>query len=453
MRERARRTGAAGFLATSLVLAACAGGLTIPGVDVAIPGCDAVPPIAAAEGLYRGAPIYVANEMPTDAVLAWAQAKPGFQAIWIDREHRGWVTVAFNGDVTARQTELAAAFPGEGVVAVSVEWTMAQLEALQQRVMRDGRPHVSGSGIRPNYGVVSIFAGVLTPATVATIQSKFGGQRVCLEGIDPDDVPPEGPQPQAGEGWRLVADEDETGGPYRTGIAVDAASMRALWNEIGLAGELPDVDFETEVVVWFGAVHGSSCPRLRLDDVVVEGGLLFAEITKFEFGGCTADAIGHAYVVAIERSKLPKGRFTIQLEGGERPSGVVAEELTIVDADLTVPGSTLPAGASLTPPPVVDEARVESGGWVEPDVEWRFRLSILCGIEWLGEVNGVTWRTDVPAGEGAFVPSEWQAAIEPDGTIDLGITLRVEPEPGIEAVAEDHTVNYRPSADAAPACG
>ena len=453
MRERAWRTGVAGFLATSLALAGCAGGLTLPGMDGTIPGCEAVPPIVASEALYRDAPIYVANEMPTDAVLAWAQAKPGFQGIWIDREHHGWLTVAFNGDVTAHQAEIATAFPGEGVVAVSVEWTSAELEALQQRVMRDGRPHVSGSGVRTNYGVVSIYAGVLTPETVAAIQSKFGGERVCLEGIDPDDAPAEGPQPQEGDGWRLIADEDETGAPYRTGIAADAEGLEALWAEVGLSAALPEIDFQTEVAIWFGAVHGSSCPRLRLDDVVVEGGLVFAAITRFEVGMCTADAIGHAYVVAVERSKLPKGRFTIQLERGERPSGVVSEELTIVDADLTGPGSTIPPGALLTPPPAVDEARVESGGFVEPEVEWRFRLSVACGIEWLGELNDVTWRTDVPAGERAFVPAEWRSVLEPGGTVDLGITLRVEPEPVIEAVAGGHMVTYHPSADPAPGCG
>jgi hypothetical protein len=441
--------------AGAFALASCGGAPILPGVGGTIPSCSAVPQIAAAPQFYRDNPIYVANEMPTDAVMAWAQGKPGYEGIWIDREHNGWVSVAFSQDAAARQAEIATEFPGEGVVAVAVDWKMVELEALQQRVMRDGVPEVMGSGIRPNYGVVDIFAGVLKPETVAAVNAKFAGERVCIEGIDPADAPAEGPQPQAGDGWRLLADEDEVGGPYRTGLAADQTALEVLWEAIGLATAMPEVDFQREVVVWFGAVHGSSCPRLRLDGVVAdaEQALLYAEITSFELGACTADAIGHAYVVAVERSKLPKGRFTIQLEGGERPAGVIAEELTIVDADLTVPGAKLSDGRLHSAAPPLEESRVEPGGFIEPDVEpQRYRLSVACGIEWLGELNGWDWRTNVPAGEASFVPPEWRSELEPGGTIDLALTLHVDPEPAIEALAGSHTVIYHPSAAAAPTC-
>ena len=453
MRTHVPRKVLTAALASLLAMTACSGPVSVPGVGGAIPSCDDVPQIVAAPEQYRDAPIYVANEMPTEAVQAWAQGKPAYEGIWIDREHNGWVTVAFSQDAIARQAELAAEFPGQGVVAVSVPWRMADLEALQARVIRDGRPLVSGSGIRTNHGVVTIFAGVLTPETVAAVNAKFGGERVCLEGIDPADAPAEGPQPQAGDGWRLVADEDEVGSPYRTGIATDPDSLAVLWAEIGLAAAIPPIDFQTEVVVWFGAVHGSSCPRLRLDDVVVdaERALLYAEITSFELGVCTADAIGRAYVVAIQRSKLPNGPFTIQLEGGERPAGVVAEEQTIVAADLSVPGSVLEPGQLQTAEPIDPEPRVDDGGFIEPGFEWRYRLSVACGIEWLGELNGATWRTDVPAGADRFVPAEWQAELEPGGTVDLRITMSVDP-PTIAAVAGSHTVIYRATGDERPAC-
>lgn len=455
MRGRARTSVAAAAFSGAFALASCGGAPIVPGVGGAIPSCSAVPKIAAPAELYRDAPMYVANEMATDAVMAWAEGKPGYEAIWIDREHNGWLTVAFSQDAAVRQAEIATEFPGEGVVAVAVDWKMSELDALQQRVIRDGQPEVMGSGIRPNYGVVDIFAGVLKPETVAAVNAKFAGERVCIEGIDPSTVPADGPQLQAGDGWRLLADEDEVGGPYRTGIAADQTALEVLWSAIGLATAIPQVDFQTEVVVWFGAVHGSSCPRLRLDDVVVDSdeALLYAEITSFELGACTADAIGHAYVVAVERSKLPPGRFTIQLEGGERPPGVIAEELTIVDADLTIPGARLTDDQLHSAPPPLQESRIEPGGFLEPDVEpQHYRLSVACGIEWLGELNGFDWRTDVPAGEAGFVPPEWRSELEPGGTIDLTLTLHVDPEPAIEALAGAHTVIYHPSAAAAPTC-
>src|SRR5262245_25969382 len=95
-------------LALALVASACAG--PGPGGDdtASLPRCDTIPAIQADPALYRDTPIYVANEMPADAVRAWAEAKPGFEEIWIDREHHGWLTLAFSRDAGARQAELPA---------------------------------------------------------------------------------------------------------------------------------------------------------------------------------------------------------------------------------------------------------------------------------------------------------------------------------------------------------
>jgi hypothetical protein len=430
------------------------GASTAPGLPTlsgAIPWCADVPRIEAAPELYRDEPIYVANEMPSDAIHKWARGKPGFEGIWIDRERNGWVTVAFSQDAATRQAELDAEFPGVGVVAAEVDWTSSELETLAEEVSREDEPAAMGVSARVNYGVVWINVGVLTQATIAAFEARYEGDRVCLEGIDPSLLPAEGPQLPGGDTWRLLADQDEVGPPYRTGIAADAESYAALWAAIGLDGEPPAVDFQSDVVVWFGAVHGSSCPRLRLDNVAVdpERALLYPEITRFELGACTADAIGHAYVVAVPREILPHGPFTIQLQAEEPPPGAL-DQKTIVDADLSVPGATLgPDDLHSAPPPEDDGPRVTSGGFIEPDVAWRYRLNVHCGIEWLGELNSVWWRTD--GGSGDSVPPEWADAVELDGSIDLEILLTVEP-PRIRAIANDHTITYRPSAEEGPAC-
>ncbi len=150
-------------------------------------------------------------------------------------------------------------------------------------------------------------------------------------------LPSAGPQQPAGDGWRLLAAQDETGQSYRTGIAFDDQSYETLWAEIGLVGDRPAVDFEAKVAVWFGAVHGSSCPKLRLDGVVADrdAALLFADIVLIDgLMACTADAIPHAYVVAVERSRLPVGPFAIQLDQDGPPPGA-PEERTVIDVDLT----------------------------------------------------------------------------------------------------------------------
>lgn len=434
-----------------LVAAACS---TLPGAaGGSIPRCDAVPQIEAPPTLYRDAPIYVANEMPTDAVLAWASGKPGFEELWIDREHNGWVTVAFSQDAAARQAELASTFPGAGVVVVEVPWTMAELEALKQRILTEAAPLLGGVGIRPNHGVVSIYVPVLKADVVDQVNAKFDGLRVCIEGLDPALAPVEGPQQPSGDGWRLLAEEDEVGGPYRTGIAADATSLAGLWTAIGVAAAVPEVDFQKEIVIWFGAVHGSSCPRLRLDDVVVDQdrALLYSKITYLDVGACTADAIGHAYLVAVERSKLPHGPFSIQLQSEVPPPGAV-DEITVVDVDLSVAGATVGAGQLHSAPPATEQTHIESGGFLEPGYPSRYRLSAVCGAEWLGEFNGVWWRTGVPAGSTAWVPDTWRDEVDDDGSIDLEIALETDPTATITASAAGAKVTYRPSPDDGPAC-
>ena len=333
----------------------------------AIPRCEDVPALSAPAEAYRNTPVYVGNEMPVEAVRDWAIRQPGYEEIWIDREHNGWVAVAFSKDAAARQRDLEREFPGVGVVAIPVDWTTAQLDALQRRVHEVLPPDVAdSSGTLVMQGVVMIGAGVLTPERVALIEARFGGEPVCLEGMDPADAPSPGPQQPAGDGWRLLATEP-TGIPYRTGIAWDAASLEALWADAGVSAPIPAVDFQTEVVIWFGAVYGSSCPDLRLDGVVIDGlrRIVHAEIVHVDPPmACTADANPRAYLVAVQRSALPAPTFAIQLSA-EDPPGGVPEERTLVEADLRVPGSVAAPEQVHTDPDLMqpDPQFAQSGDW------------------------------------------------------------------------------------------
>jgi hypothetical protein len=431
------------------------GSPSIPGVGAAIPSCDAVARVSAPAERYRDAPIYVANEQPTDQILAWASDKPGFEELWIDRDHLGWITVAFSSGGAERQADLERLFPGVGVVAVQVDWTMAELEQLQRRIGEELGPLFEPSSwISVQQGVVGINVGVLTTERLAAIEERFAGEPICVDGADPANAPVAGPQAPEGDGWRLLADEQGVGHPYRTGIATSGESYRQLWAEIGLPGSPPDVNFDSEVVIWFGAVYGSSCPNLRLDDVVVdrERDIVHAEIVLVDTpSACTADANPRAYVVALERSKLPAGPFAIQLGANDPPRGV-PEERTLVDVDLSQPGAVAGPGDVHGDPSLPEPIINESGTIVEPGFAAPYRLSVHCGIEWLGYVNDVAWRTDVPADTLDFVPPEWQPAVNDGESIDLSILLHTDPEPMIEATANGHTVVYRPTAEDLPGC-
>ncbi|MBA2633164.1 MAG: hypothetical protein H0U86_09235 [Chloroflexi bacterium] len=180
--------------------------------DSVIPACESVERISAPAEWYRDSPIYVANEQPTEEIRAWAADKPGFEEIWIDGDHLGWITVAFSVDAEVRQAELEELFPDVGVVAVEVPWTIAELEELQRQIGEELNPLFPvSSWISVTEGVVGVGVGVLKPEWLAAIEERFAGEPICIEGADPADMPAEGPQPPHGDGWRLLADEQGVG--------------------------------------------------------------------------------------------------------------------------------------------------------------------------------------------------------------------------------------------------
>lgn len=427
---------------------------TPPAISDTIPTCESLPWITADAELYRDSPIYVWNEQPAEEVRAWAVSKPGFEDLWIDRDHLGWLTVAFSEDPEARQAELQKTFPDAGVVVVGVDWTTAELDDLQRRVNEALNPLFPiASWTSITQGVVGIGLGVMKPDRLAAVTERFAGERVCVEGTDPADAPVEGPQVQSGDRWRLLADEQGTGLAYRTGIATDQAGYERLWAGVGLLGEPPTVDFGAEVVIWFGAVYGSGCP-VRLDAVVVdrERALVHGDIVIVDAPpGCNSDANPHAFLVALERAALPVGAFAIQLGADDPPRGV-PEERTIVEADLTRPGSL--AGPNdvhqASAPPETNV--IESGSAMEPGVPQPYRLFVHCGIGWLGTFNDFAWRTTVPAGIIDFVPATWQPAVDGGQAVEVSLTLRTDPEPVIEASRNGLTVDYRPTASEPPGC-
>ena len=441
------------WIALALIVAACGGGEVIgpdPAAD-ALPFCEDVPSISAAEDLYRNRPVYVGNEMPVEEVQAWAEGQAGFETLWIDRDRNGWVTVAFSESAEQRQTEIEQLFPDDGVVAVAVDWTMAELMALQESLPARFEPgFVQTTGISVTRGVVSVGIGPLTPDRIAIAEAELAGEPVCLEGIDPELVPEPGPQPEVGDGWRLLADE-KTGHVYRTGLATDDTDLRELWREAGIAAPVPDVDFESEVVIWFGAVYGSSCPNLRMDDVIIDDDLVYPLIVNVDAPmACTGDANPHAYVVAVERSALPADGFVIRLQAEEPAPGVIDQQTTVL-GDVTIPGAYV-RGIRDELPEDPGLPTVEYGGVIEPGHPWAYEIYTHCGVEWLGEINGVQWRAESVDGSIDYMPEPWQKALYEDDYLTVEIVLYEGDPPVLEATAAGHTVRYLPADIDPPGC-
>jgi len=255
---------------------------------------------------------------------------------------------------------------------------------------------------------------------------------------------PLAPQPSEGDGWRLLADE-HSGARRQVGLAADAAILAELWAEIGLDAPVPEVDFGKHVVISFGVSYSGSCPDIRLDDVVVDGAVVYPEIVNLSREvACTSDLNPHAYVVALERSRLPSGPFAIQLEA-ETPSHARPMERLLVDADLSASGAVPDPGAVEVDGSLARSVR-SGDHHVDPWETWSYRLDTRCGIEWLGEVNDVAWRTDEP------MPEEWKSAVEAPGALEVLLEVEVEPESLIRARVNGKTVLYKPTEGEIPEC-
>jgi hypothetical protein len=193
--------------------------------------------VAAPADWYRDRPVYVGGDQPVRQVQAWARLQPGFQQLWLDNDRFGWITLAFTSDAEARQVDLQAKFPDVGVVAVEVPTTLAELNALQRRAHRlldEAGIEYEGSGSSVTQWAIELYVNA-SDERVTEALAPLAAERICL--FDTGAPTPEGPQPQSGDGWRLLGDE-LVGESYRTGIATDGNQYDNLWR--GLRIDLPD---------------------------------------------------------------------------------------------------------------------------------------------------------------------------------------------------------------------
>ena len=130
------------------------------------------------------------------------------------------------------------------------------------------------------------------------------------------------------------------------------------------------------------------------------------------------------------------------------------EERTLVDADLR------PAGSVASPEQVHGDPRLlqpqpqfaQSGDIIEPDIPNQYRLTVHCGVEWLGTLNDVSWQTDVPDGTTDWIPPAWQQVVAMDESIMVTVVMSEGPDPILTATANDHAVVYHPAREPNPGC-
>jgi hypothetical protein len=414
--------------------------------------CPEVPEIEADPSLFRDRPIYLGNA-PTGKLRQWAEQRPGYADMWIDRDNYGWIVVAFAQHADKRQTAVERRFPDLGAVAVEVEHSLAELKQARRRIKREVVPLLDPTyslWISPNHNVVGLGVDILTDEMVALLEPLIGDDPVCLEGRDPSWLVPDGPQPTEGDGWTLVGHRQGGGGPYfRTGLASDREQLEALWAEAAMEGGAPEVELVGNVVIWFAEPHGSTCDLLRLDGVVVDHdrALVYPMIVMPDDPmTCTDDLRGaYQYLVAVERERLPAAPFAIQLDPDRS-----YEDRVVVEADLRAPGSTA-ADDEIARRPLPERRRtaLRSGGITEVGYRWPYIMDVRCGVGYLGELNDVHWVSHE-----RLVPDAWLPEVTEDGEIIVSVLLKGGKDPHATARAAGHTIRYEPRRKAPPSmCG
>jgi hypothetical protein len=260
--------------------------------------------------------------------------RDSFAGLWIDWTFHG-ITAAFTGAIAEHQAAVQELATTEVPVrAVRVDHSLAELQQVQRALENEELgliPYASAIDVMRNR--VELTLGVLDEKTRSTLGERFSGDVLCVDGPAPDDLVPEGPQPQSGPGWRLLADAPGVGTVWDTSAAFDQEGYRDLWRMLGLDGEPPAVDFEHEVVLHFGPAVSGSCSNIRLDGLLVEPGLVLPQIVQpgVQPPACTADANPHTYLLAVERSALPAMPFRVQLSREPCP-GCEGTDVTTVES-------------------------------------------------------------------------------------------------------------------------
>lgn len=240
-----------------------------------------------------------------------------FGGLYVDDQSRGSFVMLFTDRLDEHAAALAEIWPRVTVrgVRYSEAVLIAVLESFDLSAM-------AGDGIEPLSAGLDTMNNRVTldlksddPTLEARLELQYGG----MVDVTVHPLPGDWTNVTEGDGWRLLA-AGEAGGDeaYTVRAATDEAAWEALWSALALDGERPEVALEDEVVVSFAHGIGSSCREMRLDDVVIEGGVVFSVASDpLAPRNCTADLAGAAvFVIAVERTALPPDGFTLQL--GER---------------------------------------------------------------------------------------------------------------------------------------
>lgn len=140
------------------------------------------------------------------------------------------------------------------------------------------------------------------------------GPAPASPGLSP--APTGAPTAPAGA-WRELLSGAALGDEFFTvAAATDREQLDRLWQDLAQAAPAPDVDFEQELVLFFGTGGSSTCPE-RLEGLVVDFGAatVHGRWAEHEPGvPCTDDIQAQGVLIAVSRGDVPDVPFQLSLK-------------------------------------------------------------------------------------------------------------------------------------------
>ena len=151
------------------------------------------------------------------------------------------------------------------------------------------------------------------------------GLAACGDGLRTD----AGSVPGDAAGWRMLADEQGTGGDLPVHMALTDRDYATMWSDIGFDSDRPPVDMDEELVVAFTVSYPSGCdyPFISLD-VDQTARTISPLYAGNEPSVCAADENPHTVAIAISRDNLTAETYELRLTTvGPDVAGTTAVEL------------------------------------------------------------------------------------------------------------------------------
>ena len=274
----------------------------------------------------------IAQDPRTALIMYGARNWQQFGGMWVNEPGVGTV-MRFTADLERHRQAIAAIAGNQPFEVRHSRFTEFELRSLQHDLVDDLVRLPGAEFLSLGLDVKSNVLQLEIKSNDASLKERLEAQHGGRLRVDLHPLP--GPWQNAafGPGWRLLAAGQSASEAYRVRAATSSGEWVDLWSALDPVNAAPEIDLETEIAVSFGHGIGSSCPEVRLDEVVIDHAhrrVFSVTSDPLAPRACTADLAGGAwFVVALERSSLPESPFRVDLRADRVGGGDAGIEVDL----------------------------------------------------------------------------------------------------------------------------